>query len=75
MTTPVTTPMPKAIEKILIQNVETRTYTSRPVTSLRPSSKAIKEALPMVKAGNRMCHAMTQANCSRDKITGSNSIG
>src|SRR5262249_49856465 len=34
----------------------------------------MKEASPTVKAGRRMCQPMTQANCKRDKMTGSKSI-
>ena len=32
------------------------------------------EARPTVKAGSRMCHAMTQANCRRDRNSGSESM-
>ena len=32
------------------------------------------EAKPTVKAGRRICHAITQTNCSRDRNSGSESI-
>ena len=34
----------------------------------------MKAASPTVKAGSRMCQPMTQANCNRDRKTGSKSI-
>src|SRR5882757_3171964 len=30
------------------------------------------DAIPMVKAGSRMCQTMTQANCKRDRVVASN---
>ena len=32
------------------------------------------EAKPTVKAGRRICHAITQTNCSRDRNSGSESM-
>ena len=45
-----------------------------PGERLSPSSTAMKAARPTVKAGSRMCQPMTQANCNRDRKTGSRSI-
>src|ERR1700687_1993303 len=75
ITMPDTTPMPKATEKILIQNAEIRNSTSRPVTRCAPSITAMKEASPMVNAGSRMCQPITQKNCRRERISGSSVIG
>ena len=44
------------------------------VKKLRPSSIAMNAANPTVMAGNRMCQPMTQANCNRDRNTGSKSV-
>src|SRR5215475_2516999 len=74
MTSPVTTPMPNAMAKILVQNVEMRAYSSRPVAKLKPSTTAMKDAHPTVNAGSRMCQATTQANWMRDNSTGSKCI-
>ena len=71
MMTPETTPIPKETAKILVQNPEMRIQMFRPVKKYRPSSTAIYDASPIVKAGSRMCQAITQAHCKRDSRTGS----
>jgi hypothetical protein len=35
----------------------------------------MKEASPIVNAGSRMCQPITQANCRRERISGSSLIG
>src|SRR5262245_15649924 len=39
-----------------------------------PSRNAIKEAMPTVKTGTRMCHPISQANWNRNRGTGSRSM-
>jgi hypothetical protein len=45
------------------------------IARFRPSSTAMNDASPTVKAGRRICHAMTQANWIRDRKSGSRLIG
>ena len=45
-----------------------------PLAALYASVTARKLASPMVKAGNMMLKAMTNANCRRDRISASSSM-
>src|SRR3954451_20872031 len=74
MTMPETTPMPKEIAKILVQNPEILKYASRPVARYSPSRTTIQLARPIVKAGNRMWKETMNANWIRDRKSGSYSI-
>src|SRR3954451_17384241 len=74
MTMPETTPMPKEIAKILVQNPEILKYASRPVARYSPSRTTIQLARPIVKAGNRMWKEIINANWIRDRKSGSYSI-
>ena len=51
---PETTPMPKEMAKILVQNSDRLRKSAFPVASHRASSTAIQQASPTVKEGNRM---------------------
>src|SRR5262249_40994752 len=75
MMMPETTPIPNETAKILVQNPEMRNQISRPVRKYSPSSTAMEDASPTVKAGSRMCQAITQAHCRRDNRTGSSVMG
>src|SRR5262245_18191895 len=66
--------MPNETAKILIQNAEIRRYTRRPVARCRPSRTAMYEASPIVNAGSRKWNATTNANCRRERKSGSTSI-
>ena len=68
---PLTTPIPKDTANIRSQNRESAMNTGRLVRRYAASRKAMNDASPMVKAGKRMCHPTTQANCIRDKKSGS----
>ena len=74
ITIPDTTPIPNETEKILIQNIEIGNRRRARSRSSMPSSTAMYEAKPTVKAGSRICHAITQTNCSRDRNSGSESM-
>src|SRR6185437_15999300 len=75
MMMPDTTPIAKEIEKIFVQKLDMRRYVSRRVAKYKPSMKATKEASPTVKAGSKMCQAMTHTNCSRERSKASCVIG
>ena len=62
MMMPDTTPMAKDTAKMRVKNREMRNQCSAPVKKNRPSSTAMKEARPTVKAGSRMCQPITQAH-------------
>src|SRR5579883_213366 len=74
MITPETTPIPKETAKILVQKPEIRNQIGCLVKKYRASNTAMYEASPTVKAGSRMCQAITQAHCRRDSRTGSSAI-
>jgi hypothetical protein len=74
ITIPLTTPIANDSAKILSQKSNTRRYTGLPVARCTPSIVASQLASPMVKAGKIMWKLTTNANCSRDRKTGSRSI-
>src|SRR6516165_12213442 len=74
MTIPVTTPMPKDRAKTFSQKSKTRRYTGSPVASRTPSIVASQAARRIVKERKMMWKLMTNANCMRDRITGSRSM-
>src|SRR6266853_3424994 len=71
MTMPDTTPMPNDTAKILIQKFEILRKTALPVARCSPSSTAIYEASPIVKAGSRKWNTTTKANCKRERTSAS----
>jgi hypothetical protein len=62
MTIPVTTPIPKATEKMRVQKLEILNHTSLRVKKNSPSSTAIYDERPTVRAGNNICQPITQAH-------------
>jgi hypothetical protein len=71
---PETTPIPKATEKILIQNLYISLYFSSRVLSHKASIIASQLASPMVRAGKIIWKEMVKANCILESKTGSKFI-
>jgi hypothetical protein len=72
ITMPDTTPIPNESAKRRSQNCDKRRNTARRVKKYAPSSTAMYDASPTVKAGSRMCSAMTHANWILDNSRASN---
>src|SRR5246127_5945577 len=74
ITTPDTTPMPKATPKILSQNSKRVRYTGRPVRRCNASRTVSHAARPIVNAGQMMWNVIVNANCIRDRRSAVRSI-
>src|ERR1700748_3676867 len=75
MTTPDTTPRPKATPKILSQNSNSVWYTDWPVRRSNASSTVSQAASPIVNAGKMMWNEIVKPNCIRDRRSAVGSIG
>jgi hypothetical protein len=62
ITTPDTTPRPKATSNILSQKSKRMRYVGRPVLRCSASKTVSQAANPMVKAGKMMWNEMVKAN-------------
>jgi hypothetical protein len=74
ITTPETTPMPKATPKILSQNSKSVRYTGRPVRRCSASRTVSQAARPIEKAGKMMWNETVKPNCSRERSSAVESI-
>src|SRR5246500_4570263 len=74
ITTPDTTPRPKATPKILSQNSKSAWYTGRPVRRCSASRTVSQAARPIEKAGKIMWNETVKPNCSRERSSAVASI-